>query len=141
MFTVPSGWPTERATLLAVARYSPALLKLEVPDVAVSDVAAGCVPVEADDSFVGCPEDAGDVSAGCGWSVTVESEFVSVAGCVEVADSVVVVAGDSVAPPVEADDSGCVAPEGASPEPCPIAVLPLSIVVPSLRPFDKFSLS
>ena len=136
MFTVPSGWFTARATLLALTWTSGAFLKLEV-----SDVAAGCVPVEADDSFVGCPEDAGDVSAGCGWSVTVESEFVSVAGCVEVADSVVVVAGDSVAPPVEADDSGCVAPEGASPEPCPIAVLPLSIVVPSLRPFDKLSLS
>ncbi len=31
MFIVPSGSFTERATLLAVARYSPALLKLEVP--------------------------------------------------------------------------------------------------------------
>ncbi|WP_240153204.1 hypothetical protein [Streptococcus sp. 1449] len=80
MFIVPSGSFTERATLLAVARYSPALLKLEVPDVSVSDVATGCgfavgaesevgsvaAPVEADDSFVGCAEDTGDATAGCG---------------------------------------------------------------------------
>ena len=42
---------------------------------------------------------------------------------------------------VPSAEAGCVAPEGASPEPCPIAVLPPSIVVPSLRPFDKLSLS
>ena len=131
MFTVPFGWFAARATLLALIWTSGAFLKLEVPDVAVSGVATGC-----------------------GFAVGAESEVASVAGCVGAGDSVA--ASGCVPAPVEADvafgwdtapveavadDSGCVAPEDASPEPCPIAVLPPSIVVPSLRPFVKLSLS
>ena len=57
----------------------------------------------------------------------------SFVGCAEDAGDVVVVAGDSAVGLVTEVD-------GVSLAPWPIAVLPLSIVVPSLRPFVKLSL-
>ena len=125
MFTVPSGWFAARATLLALIWTSGAFLKLEVPDVAVSDVSTGCV--FAVGAVAGC--------VGAGDSVTAS-------GCVAApVEADVAFSWDAAPVEAVADDSGCVTPGDASPEPCPIAVLPPSIVVPSLRPLVKLSLS